>query len=269
MYVTLLDHCLNATTLAAAGGAIQNLCACAWKPSVEIRSLVRRKMALPIIVDLLLLQDERAVCAMAWALRNLIAGDETNRSLVGKYGVGNLAALLPYSAPTAATAASSTTTTTTTTHHAEETIFAALSTIAEVVHKNKAASQEFIAKDGLVKTIAMTKTKGKYTEKTLKMAALVLRRLWLIKSLHKTYKNAGFTQEDFHVTSLEVAKSPEDSAFNQRNDTLFRQNKPSQSDDATLKKARKKKANQDVGIEIKGGATSTQNGDATPGETSV
>ena len=39
-------------------------------------------------------------------------------------------------------------------------------------------------------------------------------------------------------------RSPEDSAFNQRNDTLFRQNKPSQSDDATLKKARKKANNQ-------------------------
>merc|ERR1712228_759568 len=98
---------------------------------------VRRKMALPIIVDLLVLQDERAVCAMTWALRNLIAGDETNRSLVGKYGVGNLAALLPLSAAAATT--TTTTTTTTTIHHAEETIFAALSTIAEVVHKNKAA----------------------------------------------------------------------------------------------------------------------------------
>ena len=72
---------------------------------------------------------------MTWALRNLIAGDETNRSLVGKYGVGNLASLLPVSAATVA--ATATTTTTTTIHHAEETIFAALSTIAEVVHKNK------------------------------------------------------------------------------------------------------------------------------------
>ena len=40
-------------------------------------------------------QDERAVCAMAWALRNLIIQDATNRQLVGKYGVANLAALLP------------------------------------------------------------------------------------------------------------------------------------------------------------------------------
>ena len=52
-------------------------------------------MGLPMIVDLLQLQDERAVCAMAWALRNLIIQDATNRQLVGKYGVANLAALLP------------------------------------------------------------------------------------------------------------------------------------------------------------------------------
>ena len=43
---------------------------------------------------------------------------------------------------------------------------------------------------------------------------------------------------------ISAFRSPEDSAFNQRNDTLFRQNKPSQSDDATLKKARKKKTSQ-------------------------
>ena len=95
LYVSLLESCVNNTTVAAAGGAIQNLCACAWRPSAEIRSLVRRKMGLPMIVDLLQLQDERAVCAMAWALRNLIIQDATNRQLVGKYGVANLAALLP------------------------------------------------------------------------------------------------------------------------------------------------------------------------------
>ena len=64
LYVSLLESCVNGTTLAAAGGAIQNLCACAWRPSAEIRSLVRRKMGLPMIVDLLQLQ----VGGMLWCL---------------------------------------------------------------------------------------------------------------------------------------------------------------------------------------------------------
>ena len=69
-----------------------------------------------------------------------------------------------------------------------------------------------------------------YTERTLKMAALLLRRAWQIKSLQKAYKKRGFLQRDFHVTKLEVARQPEAEAFQRRNDTLIRQNKPTESD---------------------------------------
>ena len=69
-----------------------------------------------------------------------------------------------------------------------------------------------------------------YTERTLKMAALLLRRAWQIKSLQKAYKKRGFLQRDFHVTKLEVARQPEAEAFQRRNDTLIRQNKPTESE---------------------------------------
>ena len=62
------------------------------------------------------------------------------------------------------------------------------------------------------------------------MAALLLRRLWQIKALQKAYKKRGWSQRDFHVTKLEVARQPEADAFQRRNDTLIRQNKPTESD---------------------------------------
>ena len=78
--------------------------------------------------------------------------------------------------------------------------------------------------------ISLTRSRGVYTERTLKMAALLLRRAWQIKSLQKAYKKRGFLQRDFHVTKLEVARQPEAEAFQRRNDTLIRQNKPTESE---------------------------------------
>ena len=62
------------------------------------------------------------------------------------------------------------------------------------------------------------------------MAALLLRRLWQIKALQKAFKKRGLSQKDFLVTKLEVARQPEADAFQRRNDTLIRQNKPTESD---------------------------------------
>lgn len=49
-YLALLQSCSNPETLEAAAGAIQNLAACYWQPSIEIRAAVRKEKGLPILV---------------------------------------------------------------------------------------------------------------------------------------------------------------------------------------------------------------------------
>ena len=52
-YLKLLQTCSNPETLEAAAGALQNLAACYWQPSIEIRAAVRKEKGLPILVELL------------------------------------------------------------------------------------------------------------------------------------------------------------------------------------------------------------------------
>ena len=82
-YLNLLSNCSNPETLEAAAGAIQNLSACYWQPSVDIRAAVRKEKGLPILVELLRMEVDRVVCAVATALRNL-AIDQRNKELIGK-----------------------------------------------------------------------------------------------------------------------------------------------------------------------------------------
>lgn len=81
-YLALLQSCSNPETLEAAAGAIQNLAACYWQPSIEIRAAVRKEKGLPILVELLRMEVDRVVCAVATALRNL-AIDQRNKELIG------------------------------------------------------------------------------------------------------------------------------------------------------------------------------------------
>ena len=81
-YLNLLSNCSNPETLEAAAGAIQNLAACYWQPSIDIRAAVRKEKGLPILVELLRMEVDRVVCAVATALRNL-AIDQRNKELIG------------------------------------------------------------------------------------------------------------------------------------------------------------------------------------------
>jgi hypothetical protein len=81
-YLSLLQSCSNPETLEAAAGALQNLAACYWQPSIEIRAAVRKEKGLPILVELLRMEVDRVVCAVATALRNL-AIDQRNKELIG------------------------------------------------------------------------------------------------------------------------------------------------------------------------------------------
>ena len=81
-YLNLLSNCSNPETLEAAAGAIQNLSACYWQPSIDIRAAVRKEKGLPILVELLRMEVDKVVCAVATALRNL-AIDQRNKELIG------------------------------------------------------------------------------------------------------------------------------------------------------------------------------------------
>ncbi|KAJ8955416.1 hypothetical protein NQ318_003514 [Aromia moschata] len=85
-------------TLEAAAGALQNLAACYWQPSIEIRAAVRKEKGLPILVELLRMEVDRVVCAVATALRNL-AIDQRNKELIGKYAMRDLVQKLPTGNP--------------------------------------------------------------------------------------------------------------------------------------------------------------------------
>lgn len=88
-YLALLSGCSSSETLEAAAGAIQNLTACYWQPSIEIRAAVRKERGLPVLVELLRMDRDRVVCVVATALRNL-AIDQKNKELIGKYAMPDL-----------------------------------------------------------------------------------------------------------------------------------------------------------------------------------
>ncbi|KAK5888739.1 hypothetical protein CesoFtcFv8_014799 [Champsocephalus esox] len=93
-YLTLLSECSNPDTLEGAAGALQNLAAGSWKWSVYIRAAVRKEKGLPILVELLRIDNDRVVCAVATALRNM-ALDVRNKELIGKYAMRDLVHRLP------------------------------------------------------------------------------------------------------------------------------------------------------------------------------
>lgn len=121
-YLALLSNCSNPETLEAAAGAIQNLAACYWQPSIEIRAAVRKEKGLPVLVELLRMEVDRVVCAVATALRNL-ALDQRNKELIGKYAMRDLVQKLPSGRPHDQ-------------NTSDDTIAAVLATLNEVIKKN-------------------------------------------------------------------------------------------------------------------------------------
>lgn len=61
---------------------ISLLSTCQW--SVYIRAAVRKEKGLPILVELLRIDNDKVVCAVATALRNM-ALDIRNKELIGEY----------------------------------------------------------------------------------------------------------------------------------------------------------------------------------------
>ncbi|KAK7582219.1 hypothetical protein V9T40_013664 [Parthenolecanium corni] len=208
VYLSLLQTCSNPETLEAAAGALQNLAACYWQPSIEIRAAVRKEKGLPILVELLRMEVDRVVCAVATALRNL-AIDQRNKELIGKYAMRDLVQKLPSGSLTHDQITS------------DDTIAAVLATLNEVIKKNAEFSRSLLEASGVERLMNITRHKQKYTPRVLKFASQVLFTMWQHQDLREVYKKHGWKEQDF-VTKTVAARNAGPNSPSNANSTLNR-----------------------------------------------
>ncbi|KAH8272041.1 hypothetical protein KR018_007404 [Drosophila ironensis] len=207
-YLSLLQSCSNPETLEAAAGALQNLSACYWQASIDIRATVRKEKGLPILVELLRMEVDRVVCAVATALRNL-AIDQRNKELIGKYAMRDLVQKLP-----SGNAQHDQNT-------SDDTITAVLATINEVIKKNPEFSRSLLDAGGIDRLMNITRRKEKYTSCVIKFASQVLYTMWQHNELRDVYKKNGWKEQDFMSKNFMTHSTPPSSP-NNANNTLNR-----------------------------------------------
>ncbi|XP_054997762.1 catenin delta-2 isoform X5 [Sorex araneus] len=196
-YLTLLSECSNADTLEGAAGALQNLAAGSWKWSVYIRAAVRKEKGLPILVELLRIDNDRVVCAVATALRNM-ALDVRNKELIGKYAMRDLVHRLPggNNSNNAGSKAMS-----------DDTVTAVCCTLHEVITKNMENAKALRDAGGIEKLVGISKSKGdKHSPKVVKAASQVLNSMWQYRDLRSLYKKDGWSQYHFVASSSTIER---------------------------------------------------------------
>ncbi|GFS82697.1 catenin delta-2 [Nephila pilipes] len=193
-YLSLLSECSNPETLEAAAGAIQNLTACYWEPSIDIRASVRKDKGLPILVELLRMEVDRVVCAVATSLRNL-AQDQRNKDLIGNYAMKDLVLKLPNGSPQHDTGTS------------DDTIAAVLATLNEVVAKQSDFARSLLSLGGVERLHQITQQKGTYSPRVVKFASQLLYNMWQHQELREAYRKAGWKESHFVPKSSAVRNS--------------------------------------------------------------
>ncbi|KAL9869701.1 catenin delta-2 isoform 6-T7 [Geothlypis trichas] len=188
-YLTLLSECSNPDTLEGAAGALQNLAAGSWKWSVYIRAAVRKEKGLPILVELLRIDNDRVVCAVATALRNM-ALDVRNKELIGKYAMRDLVHRLPGANNSNSSASKA---------MSDDTVTAICCTLHEVITKNMENAKALRDAGGIEKLVGISKSKGdKHSPKVVKAASQVLNSMWQYRDLRSLYKK--WASPSFSVT---------------------------------------------------------------------
>ncbi|XP_027130235.1 catenin delta-2 isoform X1 [Larimichthys crocea] len=200
-YLTLLSECSNPDTLEGAAGALQNLAAGSWKWSVYIRAAVRKEKGLPILVELLRIDNDKVVCAVATALRNM-ALDIRNKELIGKYAMRDLIHRLPGSSSSsnnnATSSATSGTTGSPSKAMSDDTVTAICCALHEVITKNMENAKALRDAGGIEKLIGIARSKGdKHSAKVVKAASQVLSSMWQYRDLRSLYKKDGYSQYHF------------------------------------------------------------------------
>ncbi|KAM4718145.1 catenin delta-2 isoform 3-T3 [Anableps anableps] len=200
-YLTLLSECSNPDTLEGAAGALQNLAAGSWKWSVYIRAAVRKEKGLPILVELLRIDNDKVVCAVATALRNM-ALDIRNKELIGKYAMRDLIHRLPGSSSSsnnnATSIGTSGNTGTPSKAMSDDTVTAICCALHEVITKNMENAKALRDAGGIEKLIGIARSKGdKHSAKVVKAASQVLSSMWQYRDLRSLYKKDGYSQHHF------------------------------------------------------------------------
>ncbi|KAM9835844.1 plakophilin-4-like [Aulostomus maculatus] len=189
-YLNLLAESSNAATLEGAAGSLQNLSAGNWKFSAYIRAAVRKEKGLPILVELLRMDNDRVVCSVATALRNM-ALDGRNKELIGKYAMRDLINRLPGGNPSVLS---------------DDTVASVCCTLHEVTSRNMENAKALADSGGIEKLVDISKGRGKgYSMKVVKAAAQVLNTLWQYRELRSLYKQDGWNYTHFitPVSTLE------------------------------------------------------------------
>uniref|UniRef100_A0A3Q3GLG5 Catenin (cadherin-associated protein), delta 2b n=1 Tax=Labrus bergylta TaxID=56723 RepID=A0A3Q3GLG5_9LABR len=196
-YLTLLSECSNPDTLEGAAGALQNLAAGSWKWSVYIRAAVRKEKGLPILVELLRIDNDRVVCAVATALRNM-ALDVRNKELIGKYAMRDLVHRLPGGSNNNNTSGGGS---------GDDTITAICCALHEVITKNMENTKALRDAGGIEKLIGVARSKGdKHSPKVVKAASQVLNSMWQYRDLRSLYKKDGYSQYHFVGSSSTIER---------------------------------------------------------------
>jgi len=195
IYLALLSECSNPETLEAAAASIQNLCACYWSVSAEIRAAVRKEKGLPVLVELLRMEVDRVVCAVATALRNL-ALDTRNKELIGKYAMRDLVSKLPSNQQHISSFDAS-----------DDTIAAVLATLNEVVSKNADFAKSLLEANGMERLLHIIKFSNKYSSRVVKFTSQLLYNMWQHTDLRETYRKAGYKENNFLVKQLPTGSS--------------------------------------------------------------
>uniref|UniRef100_A0A8C7IQV7 Plakophilin 4 n=1 Tax=Oncorhynchus kisutch TaxID=8019 RepID=A0A8C7IQV7_ONCKI len=172
-YLSLLAESSNPATLEGSAGSLQNLSAGNWKFAAYIRAAVRKEKGLPILVELLRMDNDRVVCSVATALRNM-ALDSRNKELIGKYAMRDLVNRLPGGSPSLLS---------------DETVASVCCTLHEVTSRNMENAKALADTGGIEKLLDISKGRGKgYSMKVVKAAAQVLNTLWQYRDLRTLYK---------------------------------------------------------------------------------
>ncbi|XP_070774266.1 catenin delta-2b isoform X4 [Enoplosus armatus] len=220
-YLTLLSECSNPDTLEGAAGALQNLAAGSWKVraqhcvsvpwSVYIRAAVRKEKGLPILVELLRIDNDRVVCAVATALRNM-ALDIRNKELIGKYAMRDLVHRLPggsnnNNSSGGVGGGGGNTSSLVGKTMSDDTITAICCALHEVITKNMENTKALRDAGGIEKLIGIARSKGdKHSPKVVKAASQVLNSMWQYRDLRSLYKKDGYSQYHFVGSSSTIER---------------------------------------------------------------
>ncbi|BHF62754.1 Plakophilin-4 [Sparganum proliferum] len=204
VYLSVLRGCKNPCIVEAVTGAIQNLTACDWRPSIEIRRRFREERGIPLLIELLQSEEDCVVKTTVTALRNL-AVDARNRDEISLHGIPALIARLPVLQNSSSSAVATVAATRSVTLNTAASILATLFALI----KDKVEHATFFVDCGGVPPCMAIANTGLYTDplspvpterdKTVRFARHILRLLWHIPELQKRFQSAGWRAANFCV----------------------------------------------------------------------